>query len=454
MKRMTRSLVVGSIALGTLLAGAPLPAQVSSVGSEIQINSYTPLSQFAPDVAGVGTGFVVVWSAQHDGSPQGIFGSRFSSSGARVGVEFLVNVYTSASQFLPRVAAVGSGFVVTWTSDGQDGNAYGVFARRFGSSGNPIGADFQVAIQTLGDQKNSSVAGDGSGGFVVVWESLGDYNQGGVFAQRFSSSGTRLGNQFQVNTYFTAPQKDPEVAQAGPGFVVVWDSETQDGSSGGIFGRRFDSSGAALAGEFQINNLTLDDQSEPSVAANANGFVVVWRSSDGSGPGVFGRAFDPAGNASVSEVRINANIAYGQSEADISALAGSYLVTWDSNDETLARRLDGLGFPEGPDTQINTYTPNYQIRPSVATVAGSGFAVVWISDDQDGSSYGIFGRRVVSLADLDIDGNGEVDPLTDGLLGLRYMFGFRGATLITGVVGGGCTRCSAPAIEAYLAGKV
>ena len=54
---------------------------------------------------------------------------------------------------------------------------------------------------------------------------------------------------------------------------------------------------------------------------------------------------------------------------------------------------------------------------------------------------------------MDIDGNGAAEPLTDGLLVLRYLFGFRGATLITGAVGGGCTRCDAPAIEAYIAGR-
>jgi hypothetical protein len=53
---------------------------------------------------------------------------------------------------------------------------------------------------------------------------------------------------------------------------------------------------------------------------------------------------------------------------------------------------------------------------------------------------------------LDIDGNGSVDALTDGLLSIRYEFGFRGQTLIEGAVGSGCTRCTAQQIEAYLGG--
>ena len=43
--------------------------------------------------------------------------------------------------------------------------------------------------------------------------------------------------------------------------------------------------------------------------------------------------------------------------------------------------------------------------------------------------------RIATLGDLaDIDGNGDIDALTDGLLTLRYLFGLQGDTLINGVV--------------------
>ncbi|MEE9425873.1 MAG: PQQ-dependent sugar dehydrogenase [Methylococcales bacterium] len=52
----------------------------------------------------------------------------------------------------------------------------------------------------------------------------------------------------------------------------------------------------------------------------------------------------------------------------------------------------------------------------------------------------------------DIDGNGEIDALTDGLLDIRYLFGSRGEALITDAVGAGCTRCTAVEVEGYLQG--
>ena len=51
---------------------------------------------------------------------------------------------------------------------------------------------------------------------------------------------------------------------------------------------------------------------------------------------------------------------------------------------------------------------------------------------------------------LDIDGNDQVDALTDGLIVLRYLFGLEGETLITGAVATDATRTSAEDIEAYL----
>jgi hypothetical protein len=59
--------------------------------------------------------------------------------------------------------------------------------------------------------------------------------------------------------------------------------------------------------------------------------------------------------------------------------------------------------------------------------------------------------RIEALGELaDIDGNGQIDALTDGLLTLRYLFGLQGDTLINGVVAGDATRKTAEEIEAHL----
>jgi hypothetical protein len=51
---------------------------------------------------------------------------------------------------------------------------------------------------------------------------------------------------------------------------------------------------------------------------------------------------------------------------------------------------------------------------------------------------------------LDIDGNGIVDALTDGILTIRYLFGLTGTSLTNGAVGVGATRTSGTDIINYL----
>ena len=59
---------------------------------------------------------------------------------------------------------------------------------------------------------------------------------------------------------------------------------------------------------------------------------------------------------------------------------------------------------------------------------------VFVSSDEILTQY-------ESLEDLlDIDGDANIDALTDGLLVLRYLFGLRGNTLVTGVISSNATR--------------
>jgi hypothetical protein len=51
---------------------------------------------------------------------------------------------------------------------------------------------------------------------------------------------------------------------------------------------------------------------------------------------------------------------------------------------------------------------------------------------------------------VDIDGDGDFEPLTDGLLTMRWCFEFTDDVLIQGAVDSGCTNCTADEITAQL----
>ena len=160
----------------------------------------------------------------------------------------------------------------------------------------PAGAEFQANSFTNIHQYRPAVASHANGNFVVVWQSyLQDGASYGVFGQRFTAAGLPLGSEFQVNSYTPSFQSFPAVASTANGNIVaVWQSYLQDGSSYGVFGRRFNASGVPQASEFQANTYAAGNQLFPAVGSDANGnFVVVWESAgqDGSGFGIFGQRY-------------------------------------------------------------------------------------------------------------------------------------------------------------------
>jgi len=95
-------------------------------------------------------------------------------------------------------------------------------------------------------------------------------------------------------------------------------------------------------------------------------------------------------------------------------------------------------------------TPNHPASLSLAEAALCAVilwfpAIAW--------SQPAFTLKLASAAasPIDVDGNGVVDALTDGLLMMRYLSGVRGQNLIEGALGAGATRTTASQIEDFIA---
>ena len=397
---MRRALLASSVFL--VAAGPPLHAQGPPC-PEFLVNVQTLGRQNRPSVTSVPDGgFVVVWTTQSDGSGEGIFGRRYDAAGIAQGGDFRVNTTTADSQFGPQVAADGQGgFVVAWTSTGQDGDTNGVYAQRFDSTGERQGPEFRVNSYTTGFQDGPRIAVGPAGDFVVVWDSYEQDGSGnGVFGQRYDASGQAQGPEFAVNTYTTEWQSSPAVSVRPDGaFVVVWDSLEQDGSGDGIFGQRFDADGERQGSEFRINTSTTLSQADSGVAHRSDGgFVAVWISNHQSvNWEIYGRSYDASGTPAGAEFRINTHSGELQNQPFITRDPnGGFIVAWNSrgqdgsDDGIAARRLGPSGAPVGPEFLVNTFTTGDQKDPQVAATPAGGFVVAWQSDGQDGSSSGIF----------------------------------------------------------------
>jgi hypothetical protein len=270
-------------------------ASGSAVGDEFRINTTTYGEQQSSDVAALGNGYVVTWSSyEQDGSGWGVYLQRYGN-GARVGTEIQVNTSTTNDQMYSTVAALeGGGFVVSWVSLNQDGDGWGVYAQRYGSDGTALGSEFRVNTSTAGDQWFKDVTALGDGGFLVTYSSP-DGNGNGVFAQRYDPSGNTAGGEFRVNTRTTEEQLYGDaVALEDGGFIVAWTSFGQDGSRYGVYGQRYDANGAKVGGEVRINDTTAGDQEDISLELLSNGdLLAVWRGSGiGDAQGIFAKVYE------------------------------------------------------------------------------------------------------------------------------------------------------------------
>ena len=397
----------GIVATALVVGGWPiaLGAQVR-LGSEFQVNTYTTNSQTRPSLAADAAGnFVVVWnSLLQDGSSFGVFGQRYTSSGAASGAEFQVPTETSLAQRSARVAAArGGSFVVVWESRQDVDSSYGIRARRYSASGVAQGTEFPVNAYTTGAQTRPSVAVSDTGAFVAVWTSLGqDGSDYGVWGQRFSPLGAPQGVAFQVNVHTTGRQNIPMVSADPSGaFVVVWQSPGQDGSGTGVFGRRYDADGLPFGGEFQVNTYTTADQYGAVVAVAAGGdFMVAWHTdtTDEDQQGVYARRYDASGLAQGAEFKVNTYTGNSKQYPAVAAdAAGHFVVVWEDRDDPdrgiFGRRYAPSGMPVGEEFLINTYMTALMFGPSVAADAAGHFVAAW-SSVQDGSSYGVFGQRL------------------------------------------------------------
>jgi large repetitive protein len=341
---------VGGLTLGGDVVRAFSVAGLQPAGGEFQANTYTTSAQSASAVARDALGnFVVVWSSNgQDGSAYGIYAQRFNAYGVPQGGEFRVNTYTTGDQREPHVAMDADGdFLVTWGSWQQDGDAWGIFAQRYNAAGVPQGDEFQVNTHVAGFQRGSQVMMDADGNFVIVWHGAGP---GGIsydiYAQRYNAAGVAQGTEFRINTYMTGSQNGASIAMDADGdFLIAWTSFGQDGSGNGIYARRYSATGIAQGGEFRVNTYTTNQQISATAAMDVSGNIVVaWASS-------------------------------GQDGSDYNVYA---------------QRYDAAGLPQGNEFRVNTATVGQQLNPAVAIDGQGNFLITWTSSDFD--SDGVFAR--------------------------------------------------------------
>ena len=138
---------------------------------------------------------------------------------------------------------------------------------------------------------------------------------------------------------------------------------------------------------------------------------------------------------------------------------GTYIVTYNVSDAAgnaalqVIRSVNAGGIIDvDGNGQYDALTDGLLLLRSMFGLDGNPLVAGTVAPNASYSSPEEIESQIDSLGMLiDIDGNGQIDALTDGLLILRYLFGLDGDILINGVISIDATRTTAPEIEAYLA---
>ena len=318
-----------------------------------------------------------------------------------LGTNFQVNTFEPLFQGNVALAGRSSGeFVAVWQSAAQE-EGDGIYGQMYGSDGAPVGGEFHVNVTTADEQRNPDVAWAASGEIMVVWRTYPPSLGIGPRARVFDSAGVPITGEFDVFAPPTAVDgAQVAIAPAAGGFVVV-----AEGGAANIVGRRITIAGVPVGAEFLVSTSTPPPPPpynfRPDIAADAAGnFVVVWEQNPplGGDGEILGQRYDASANPIGGNFQVNSDTSGIQELARVARRAdGEGVVVWHrSTGEIAARALDGVGSPVGSDFSLDTppkpfVAPYEPVRPDVAADPSGGYLAVWHYED---SVSGTYGRRL------------------------------------------------------------
>lgn len=264
-------------------------------------------------------------------------------------------------------------------------------------------------VATPYDDKNPTVAWDGDGTWLVVWEGTG-YG-GSVVMTRVDATGAVLdpgGIAIDVVGY------QPAAAFDGTNFVVVWHEYRAGGWD--VYGARVRPDGVVLDPTGIPISTASSDQFSPSAVYDGTSTVVVWSDWRNGRSDLYGARVAPGGQVLDPDgFLVASSVGWG---AGLVRFGEGSLITWvDASDDVdgdiYAARLDATGIVLDVGGFPVSTALGGQIQP-VAAPLGAGVIVVW-NDDRDpmapSGHSALYGARIgADGAVLDADGIQLVTP--------------------------------------------
>ncbi len=363
----------------------------TKVNDDVGINAKS-----SPSIALDGFGnFVIVWmdgrNSDDDNGDYDIYYQRYNSSGVAQGVNTKANDDVGTTfQGYPFIAMDGNdNFIIVW-EDGRDFNS-DIYYQAYNSSGVAQGVNTK-ANDDVGEviQREPSIAMDGSGNFVIVWEDWRNYNSD-IYYQRYNSSGVAQGVNTKANDDVgMVGQYYPSVSIDKSGnFVIAWMDERNGNYD--VYFQRYNSSGVAQGVNTKANDdVGTADQWSPSIAMNVNGnFVVVWRDYRNGDSDIYFQRYNSSGVAQGVNTKVNDDVGTAAQWSPSIAMDdnGNFVIVWmdlRNGIHVYLQRFDSTGLPQGTNLRVDDYLGRADLwAPSISMDRNGNTVIVWI-DDRNG----------------------------------------------------------------------
>ena len=372
--------------------------------NDITVNTFTTNDQGYPSTAMLSNGnYVIVWQSVGQGgedtSNHGIYGQIFSSTGTKVGSEFAVtSAGNGIDEINPRVAALNnSRFVVTYASSGVSGGSGYDVAFRIIEANGTVGSEIRANSTTTDDQLAPAITTLTDGSFMIVWMDW----YGAVTARQFNASnGSAVGSEISIDS----TGYNPDIAAISTGsYVVGW----ADYNTGEIKVK------IGAAGSTISTGIMSPYWDAPRITGLSNGFVVVSESQVDSSTQIDGRRYNNSGVLQGSTLRINAGTSGNRYTPSIATLSGGgFIVVWyaDTGDYSLGgvfgRRFnaDGSAF-DASDFEMNQHRRGDQFYPSVTAIPNNLFAAAWTDSPTNYGTGDVETRVLLPTAPTVTDAN-------------------------------------------------
>jgi len=204
---------------------------------------------------------------------------------------------------------------------------------------------------------------------------------------------TTNGVEYAIVGLLPGDQVWPDVAVNTNGGFVVWQDNATDGSGWGVSARRLDGTLSGTLSTFRVNVQGTNDQENARVALLKNGGAVfVWQGGVEGYQHVYARFLTPTNTwLTTTDVVVSVPTNNFQINPAVAVLNNSnVVVVWSSFDEAGASSLQDVygqifsqaGQQIGGEFLINQFTSYNQRTPAIAALAGGGFVVAWVSEQE------------------------------------------------------------------------